>query len=136
MSLKNQFTANRADDSAFCRRFAKQKNGQDFIPWAVQYAAVAQIYDSVEFESTVDRRDGVTGVEVTARVRLTLGEEVGPWVSATLAVTDRRNKTIPEPQADEVQNCRMRAITKALSIASGRGLSLWFGELQAPGGEG
>ena len=126
-ALRNKFIENSKADQAFCERFAKQKNGLDYIPWARMWSTAMGRYDRVIVGDTV-RRDA-EGVSVEVSVILGLGDENSETVYTILAVTDGRNKPIVEPTSADVQNTRQRALAKALSMATGIGLSLWFGAL-------
>ncbi len=113
-------------DPDFCRRHAKQKPGrgsQPYVPWAILYATAVTIHPALEYEYPEPRTYGGT-IEVGCRVRVSRDE---PWRETWLAVTDGRNAPVAEPAATDVQNTRQRALAKALSLATGIGLTLWFG---------
>ncbi len=123
-ALRDKFIENSKADAEFCKRFALQKNGLDYIPWARMWSTAMGRYDFVDYDSEVVAQPG--GLSVRVEVELTL-EEVTHRTHTVLAVTDHRNKPIAEPTCADVQNTRQRALAKALSMATGIGLSLWFG---------
>jgi len=126
------FGQNLKADAAFCRSHKRAKNGQDYIPWAVELAEARQRHpDLVCGYGPVMAHAGMVGLLVSAWAQV--GED--PRFEAQLAVTDMRNKTIERPSSSDVQNAQQRALTKAISMATGIGLSLWFGDVQAPTGE-
>lgn len=112
-------------DQAFCARFAEKKNGLDYINWSNMWAATVAAYDAVEYEDEV-RQVGASGYEVRVRARVRIGDEWSSWSLAALAVTNHANKVIAEPTSADIQNTRQRALAKALSMATGRGLTLWM----------
>ena len=125
--LRETFIENAKADHDFCARFAKQKNGLDYIPWARMHQTVMAKYDGVSTSHEVRHIGATAEVEVT--VQVILGEECSQPVSATLAVTDFKNKPITDPDTAAIQNTRQRAYAKALSMATSIGLSLWLGHI-------
>ena len=121
----DRFKENSSADRDFCRNHAKQKNGMDYISWALMWACAAAKYDSVEYADGVEPA-GV-GLQVRVDVRTRIDDEASASTCAVLAVTDFKNKTIAEPTSADIQNTRQRALAKALSMHTGIGLSLWFG---------
>lgn len=115
------------------RRYVKQKNGMDYIPWALLLSLAKREFPALSYGyGPVHAYAGVSGVLVEAWARV---DDEHPQESAQLAVTDMRNKTITEPSAADVQNAQQRALAKALSMATGIGLSLWFSDVQLPTAE-
>lgn len=106
------------------RRFVMNKNGQDFFPWALAWAWLKRDFPSATWGALPPVvTAGVVGVK--ARVWLRLEPETEEVV-CDLAVTDMKNKTIPEPTAADVDNAEKRALVKAIAIATGIGLELWI----------
>lgn len=124
-NLREKYIENSRNDREFCDKYAKQKNGLDYIPWARMHSTVMGRYDGIIASHDV-RHIGATA-EVEVCVQLLLGDEEGVPVSTTLAVTNFKNAPISDPSTADIQNTRQRAYAKALSMASGIGLSLWFG---------
>lgn len=131
MSLREKFIENSKNDSEFCQRYARQKNGLDFIPWSRMHSTVMGRYDGIVASHEVRFVDGPDSrtAEVEVCVQVVLGEEQSTPISTVLAVTDHRNKPIVNPTTADIQNTRQRAYAKALSMATGVGLSLWFGSI-------
>ena len=125
--LREAFIENAKSDADFCRKYAKQKNGLDYIPWARMHQTVMGKYDGVISSHDVRHIGATAEVEVVVQVRL--GDEESTPVSATLAVTDFKNRPIENPTTADVQNTRQRAYAKALSMATSIGLSLWLGHI-------
>lgn len=127
MTLRETFIENAKADGDFCKRFARQKNGLDYIPWARMHQTVMAKYDGITASHDVRHIGDTAEVEVVVQVRL--GDEESHPVSATLAVTDFKNKPIVNPTTADIQNTRQRAYAKALSMATSIGLSLWLGHI-------
>jgi hypothetical protein len=126
------FKDNLATDPRFCATHKKAKNGQDYIPWAILLAEARLRHPDLRVAyGPIVSHPGMVGLIVEAEARIGDGHS---W-TAQLAVTDMRNKVIEKPTADAVQNAQQRALAKAVSMATGIGLSLWFGDIQAPTGE-
>ncbi len=106
------------------RRFVEHKNGQDFYPWALAWAWCKRDFPAATWGALDPVRvPGVVGIK--ARVWLRLDDDAEP-VQCDLAVTDMKNKTIPEPTSAELDNAEKRALVKAIAIATGIGLELWI----------
>lgn len=124
--LREMFRDSCKKDAEFCKRYAQQKNGLDYIPWARMHQMVMGLYDGVVVDQAVRMSGDPLTAEVEVGVVLRLGEEVQDRVFTVLAVTDFKNKPVSHPSTADVQNTRQRAYAKALSMATGIGLSLWL----------
>ena len=105
---------------------SKKKGQYEYIPWSVAMREVLKVFPDASWE--VINYDNLpylkTDVGYFVACSVTINELTR---SIMLPVLDYRNNVIPKPNASQINNSQMRALTKALAL-HGFGLSMWAGE--------
>lgn len=113
-------------------KFEEKKNGLTYLSWAHAWAEALKADPLATFHvETFQRADATTipymeinGGTGMVWVRVTI---FGKEITCFLPIMDHRNKSIPNPDAFQVNTAIMRCMTKALAL-HGLGLHIYAGE--------
>lgn len=137
-SPKHPYMVLREDDYA---PFVESKgNGSfraDYLSWSVCWDKIKQIDPNASYEVvTYETGNGnpipyimcEKGALIHVRLRYADQNEEIQIHNEYLAVTDHRMQCVPVPDSVQVVNTVRRCVAKAVSMVTGFGIELWFGE--------
>ena len=124
------------------KQFVEKKGKYDYLSWAVAVDFANKCFQYVEYEIqnyTMTTSNGSTLTvpymllpNSTALVKVTLKLTDFDGDVRTheecLAIRDQRNRAVVNPDSAQVENAIRRCIAKAISMLTGFGIELWFGE--------
>ena len=107
-----------------CSEFAKKKNGLTYLPWNEAWRLLMSYYPTAhyEFGEIEVHSDGSQTVYCTVAIA---GHARRMW----LPVMDYRNKAIPNPNARDVSDTKMRCLVKTIAMF-GLGFHIFQGQVQ------
>jgi hypothetical protein len=109
-----------------CSKHVEKKMGLSYLPWAWAWAVLMEAYPESEFafDGPVTYPDGTQEVWVTVTVR---DGERSSIRRMWLPVLDHQNRPVKAPNAFQINNSRMRCLTKGLAM-HGLGHHIYAGE--------
>tara|TARA_R100000781_G_scaffold108339_1_gene72849 strand:+ start:459 stop:1097 length:639 start_codon:yes stop_codon:yes gene_type:complete len=119
------------------KQHIEKKGKFDYLSWAVAWDKLKQISPDARYEIVTYKT--ANGNELPY-MRCDKGALVHIYLQYKdknddickheeyLAVTDHRNQCVLEPDSVQVINTARRCLAKAISMATGWGIELWFGE--------
>ena len=124
------------------KQFVEKKGKYDYLSWAVAVDFANKCFQYVEYKIqnyTMTTSNGSTLTvpymllpNSTALVKVTLKLTDFDGDVRTheecLAIRDQRNRAVVNPDSAQVENAIRRCIAKAISMLTGFGIELWFGE--------
>ena len=124
------------------KQFVEKKGKYDYLSWAVAVDFANKCFQYVEYKIhnyTMTTSNGSTLTvpymllpNSTALVKVTLkltdfDGDVREHEEC-LAIRDQRNQAVVNPDSAQVENTIRRCLAKAISMLTGFGIELWFGE--------
>lgn len=124
------------------KQFVEKKGKYDYLSWAVAVDFANKCFQYVEYE--IQNYTITTSNGSTLRVPYMLLPNSTAMVKIILKVTDfdgdvreheeclairdQRNRAVVNPDSAQVENAIRRCLAKAISMLTGFGIELWFGE--------
>jgi len=109
----------------------------DYLSWSVCWDKLKQLYPTATHENVIYEYDGkpLFGVMMpdgSVQVHCKIHYETEDGNSYThneyLAVRDKRNQALSNPNSAQIENTYRRALAKGVSTLTGYGISLWMNE--------
>ncbi len=109
----------------------------DYLSWSVCWDKLKQLYPTAVHEKVVYNYDGkpIFGImmpdgtmEVHCRITYETPDGNTYTHNEYLAVRDKRNQALSNPNSAQVENTYRRALAKGVSTLTGYGISLWMNE--------
>jgi|TARA_R110000824_G_scaffold261868_5_gene450622 hypothetical protein len=119
------------------KQHIEKKGKFDYLSWAVAWDKLKQMspdakYEIVTYQTANGNKLPYMRCDKGALVHIYLqykdkNDDIHKH-EEYLAVTDHRNQCVLEPDSVQVINTARRCLAKAISMATGWGIELWFGE--------
>ena len=123
------------------KQFVEKKGKFDYLSWAVAWDKVKSNFPYARYKAR-EYHVTIAGNTLTLPYMVlpnqTAMVKVDVWITDAegdehegtmeLAVRDNRNNAVSDPDAAQVENAIRRCLAKAVSVITGFGIELWFGE--------